>query len=251
MLRASLDADRHGAHVQRARASGSRLRAAEPRRLRGLRPGSLAVSMRKRLTHTGHTVHGLLDVGTTPVCGRSCSPGVLRSGGPAARSGAARWPGTACPRCSSACRTGAWEVQPTRPYAPRWRRAECLDAPVRAAVRNPVPSVPPGQLAIDLEMIAGSSAWRSSTASGYAGRWRRPTCSGRAQSDRATPRAARRLRRGRASTAAGQIPKLFLLLREGTATASSPRPQPAARHRRRPADRVVRSARRAGAVAWS
>src|SRR5205085_12337583 len=39
------------------------------RRLLGTETGAayVAVSMRKRLTYTGHTVHGLLDVGTTPV----------------------------------------------------------------------------------------------------------------------------------------------------------------------------------------
>ncbi len=39
------------------------------RRLLGTEAGAayVAVSMRKRLTYTGHTVHGLLEVGTTPV----------------------------------------------------------------------------------------------------------------------------------------------------------------------------------------
>ena len=45
------------------------LRAAAGRRLLGTEAGAryVAKSMRKRLTRTGHTVHGLPDVGTTPV----------------------------------------------------------------------------------------------------------------------------------------------------------------------------------------
>ena len=73
VLRASVAADRDGAGVHRARPRAVELRAVRARAPRGgcwpPRPGVayVAGSMRKRLTRAGHTVHGLHDVGTTPV----------------------------------------------------------------------------------------------------------------------------------------------------------------------------------------
>ena len=78
------------------------------RRLLGTETGAayVAVSMRKRLTYTGHTVHGLLDVGTTPVSAimRPPSSATRRSPSGTRRAG---WDGTVSPRCSSAWRTRA------------------------------------------------------------------------------------------------------------------------------------------------
>ena len=166
MLRTGLDADRHGAHVYRPRARALDLRADSARqagrRLLGTEAGAayVAVSMRRRLTDTGHTVHGLLDMGTAPVsaimgAAEFCSPeDPLRE--------AARRLGrdgvSALARPARGRRR--WGSSPTPACAPRsLADGVPLDGPVRAALRSPTPTVPADQLAIEatVEMLAVGS----------------------------------------------------------------------------------------------
>jgi CBS domain-containing protein len=131
------------------------------RRVLGTPAGAayLAMTMRKRLTRAGHTVHGLLDVGTTPVSA------IMR-------------PACFCDPDDSvrdvARRLQAEEV----PALLVWLEPEQLglvgdaeirsvvagdsvplDAPVRAIARVPVPTVPVGQLAIEatVDLLAAGS----------------------------------------------------------------------------------------------
>ena len=116
----------------------------------------VAVSMRKRLTYAGHTVHGLLDVGTTPVAAIMqsavfCDPEEpLRAA--AARLGVdgvsallTRLDGERLGILTDAGVRSAVAVDGLP-----------LDAPVRAAARSPVATVPADQLAIEatVEMLA-------------------------------------------------------------------------------------------------
>jgi len=116
----------------------------------------VAISMRKRLTIAGHTVHGLPDVGTTPVSlimGRAefCEPDEpLRTA--AARLGRGgvsavlmRVDDSRLAILSDASVRAAVAVE-----------GVALDAPASAASQSPVPTVPPTQLAIEatVEMLA-------------------------------------------------------------------------------------------------
>jgi CBS domain-containing protein len=119
----------------------------------------VATTMRKRLTRAGHTVHGLLDVGTTPVSAIAraavfCEPeATIRD--------AARQLGepgvsallVALPDETIGIITDA-EV--------RQRVASdglSLDAPARTIARAPVPTVPVGQLAVEatVDMLAAGT----------------------------------------------------------------------------------------------
>ena len=105
----------------------------------------VAVSMRKRLTYTGHTVHGLLDVGHDAGVGDHAAAGLLRSGGLAARGGARGWGADGV----SALLVRLDGRGPRDPDRRGVRSAVAvdgvpLDAPVRTAARDPVPTVPPG-----------------------------------------------------------------------------------------------------------
>jgi len=119
----------------------------------------VAISMRKRITYAGHTVHGLPDVGTTPVSlvmnrAEFCEPDEpLRAA--AARLGQdgisallMRVDGGELGILSDADIRAAIAVHGVP-----------LDAPARAAARTPVPTVPPTQLAIEatVEMLAAGS----------------------------------------------------------------------------------------------
>jgi CBS domain-containing protein len=128
------------------------------RRVLGTEAGAryVATTMRKRLTRAGHTVHGLLDVGTTPV------------------SAIMRPPAFCEPECSvrdAAARLGEAGVSALLMHladdelaivADADIRAAVaaggapLDAPVRAIARTPVPTVPVGQLAVEatVDMLA-------------------------------------------------------------------------------------------------
>ena len=129
------------------------------RRILGTEAGAayVAISMRKRLTFAGHTVHGLPDIGTTPVSlimsrAEFCEPDEpLRAA--AARLGRdgpsallIRLDGSQLGILSEASVLAAV----TGEGVP-------LDAPAAAAARSPVPTVPPTQLAIEatVEMLAG------------------------------------------------------------------------------------------------
>jgi CBS domain-containing protein len=117
----------------------------------------VASTMRMRLTRSGHTVHGLLDVGTTPVSA------IMR-------------PALFCeadePLCKAAARLGAGEngaallvrLGPEQlaivsdAELREWVAAGRTDndAPVSTIARAPVPTVPVGQLAVEatVDMLA-------------------------------------------------------------------------------------------------
>ncbi len=131
------------------------------RRLLGTEAGAayVAVSMRRRLTDTGHTVHGLLDMGTAPV---------------SAIMGAAEFCSPEDPLREAAQRLGRDGVTALLArledgglgiLTDAGLRAAILadgvplDGPVRAALRSPTPTVPADQLAIEatVEMLAVGS----------------------------------------------------------------------------------------------
>jgi CBS domain-containing protein len=131
------------------------------RRLLGTEAGAayVAVSMRKRLTYTGHTVHGLLEVGTTPVSAimhppAFCDPNeplreaAHRLGRDGVSAFLVRLEDDRLGILTDASVRAALVVDGVP-----------LDAPVRAATRSPVPSVPADQLAIEatVEMLAVDS----------------------------------------------------------------------------------------------
>jgi CBS domain-containing protein len=133
----------------------------EARRLLGTQAGAayVATTMRRRLTGTGHTVHGLLDIATAPVSS------IMR-------------PVTFCdpeePARQAARRLGEADVSALLVALGDGRlgiltdadiRAAvvsgdgALDAPVRTLARTPVPTVPVDQLAIEatVELLAADA----------------------------------------------------------------------------------------------
>ncbi len=128
------------------------------RRVLGTEAGAayVAVSMRKRLTYTGHTVHGLLEVGTTPVSA-IMRPPVFCDPEEPLREAAARLGRDGISALLvrlgderlGILTDGTVRAALTVDGVP-------LDAPVRTAARGPVPTVPPEQLAIEatVEMLA-------------------------------------------------------------------------------------------------
>jgi CBS domain-containing protein len=145
----------------RERSTCALLDGAAGRRVLGTAAGAayVATTLRKRLTYTGHTVHALLDVGTTPVSAimsnvAFCNPDE--------------------PLREAARRLGRGGVSALLVRLDRDRlgiltdagvRAVVatdeipLDAPVRTVARTPVPTVPPTHLAIEatVEMLAADS----------------------------------------------------------------------------------------------
>jgi CBS domain-containing protein len=132
------------------------------RRMLGTRAGAVYVaqSMRKRLTGAGHTVHGLLDVGTTPVSAimrppEFCEPDeALRDA--ARRLGRDRVLALLV------------ELDPAHPGElgivtdAEVRAAVAdgsLDVSIRAVARTPVPTVPIGQIAVEatIDMLAAGT----------------------------------------------------------------------------------------------
>jgi CBS domain-containing protein len=121
----------------------------------------VATTMRMRLTRTGHTVHGLLDVGTTPVSAIMraavfCEPDVpLREAvrkldAPEVTALVLR-PGDG-PNGTAMLSDGDVRAFIARPDG-------SLDAPASAAARTPAPSVPVGQLAVEaiVDMLAAGT----------------------------------------------------------------------------------------------
>jgi CBS domain-containing protein len=119
----------------------------------------VAVSMRKRITYAGHTVHGLPDIGTTPVslvmrAPEFCEPdeplrtAAARLGQDGVSALLIRLDDERLGILTDACVRAAIAVAGIP-----------LDAPVRAAARSPVPTVLPTQLAIEatVEMLAAGS----------------------------------------------------------------------------------------------
>lgn len=118
--------------------------------------GYVAVTMRQRLTRTGHTVHGLLDVGTTPVSAlmrpaRFCAPDLDVRGG-------ARLLGEEGVS-ALLVRLGRDELGIVSDAEVRAHVAAgdgSPDTPVLAIARSPVPTVPVSQLAVEatVDMLA-------------------------------------------------------------------------------------------------
>ena len=189
------------------------------RRVLGTEAGAayVAISMRKRITYAGHTVHGLPDVGTTPVSlvmspAQFCEPdeplrvvaGRLGQDGISALLVRADGGGLGIVTDASVRLALAVEGVP-------------LDAPARLAARSPVPTVPPTQLAIEatVEMLAaGSEHLAVVDGDRICGVLSATDLLGL---DTRSPIALRHMLLGAADEdtlvrAAGEIPKLFLLL---------------------------------------
>ena len=142
----------------REAASCALLSAEAGRRVLGTEAGAayVAVSMRKRLTYTGHTVHGLLEVGTTPV-GAIMRPAAFCDPEESLREAAGR-----LGRDGVSALLIRLDDQRLGILTDAGVRAAVavdgvsLDAPVRTAARGPVPTVPREQLAIEatVEMLA-------------------------------------------------------------------------------------------------
>jgi CBS domain-containing protein len=189
------------------------------RRLLGSEAGAayVATSMRRRLTDTGHTVHGLLHVGTTPVSAimqpaTFCEPDdSLREA--AAQLGRDGVSALLVPLEDD--RLGILTDADVR--AAVAVEGVPLDAPVSAAARTPVPTVAPEQLAIEatVEMLAAGGEHLAVLQG-------ERVCGMLAATDLLgleahSPIALRHVLLGAADEdalvrAAGQIPKLFLLL---------------------------------------
>lgn len=194
--------------------------AQDGRRVLGTEAGAayVAVSMRKRLTYAGHTVHGLPDVGTTPVAlimsrAEFCdSDSLLReAAGRLGRDGVSAlliWlDGGRLGILTDASIRAALAVDGVP-----------LDAPAAAAARSPVPTVPPTQLAVEatVEMLAADSEYLAVVD-------RDEVCGMVSASDllgleARSPMALRHRLLGAPDEdtlvrVAGEIPKLFLLLR--------------------------------------
>jgi CBS domain-containing protein len=131
------------------------------RRILGTGAGAayVADSMRRRLTIAGHTVHGLPDVGTTPVSlimGRAefCEPeesvraAATRLGEGGVSALLIRLEGGGIGIVTDASVRSALVVD-----------GLSLDAPARLAASTPVPTIPPTQLAVEatVEMLAAGS----------------------------------------------------------------------------------------------
>jgi CBS domain-containing protein len=131
------------------------------RRILGTEAGAayVAISMRKRITYAGHTVHGLPEVGTTPVSlvmsrAEFCEPdeplraAAARLGQDGVSALLMRVDDGGLAILTDASVRAAVAVDGVQ-----------LDAPARAAARSPVASVPPTQLAIEatVEMLAAGS----------------------------------------------------------------------------------------------
>jgi CBS domain-containing protein len=141
------------------------LPAAAGRRVLGTEAGAayVAQSMRKRLTRAGHTVHGLLDVGTTPVsaimrAAAFCDPdSTVRVA--AERLGE---PGVTALLVELADADGDRRIGIVTDAEVRAAVTDgggALERPVAQIARSPVPTVPVGQLAVEaaIDMLSAAS----------------------------------------------------------------------------------------------
>ncbi len=142
----------------RERATCALLDAGDSRRLLGTDAGAsyVARTMRTRLTRAGHTVHGLLDVGTTPVSAIMRPPVFCEPELPVRE--AARRLGEDH-TSALLMRLAGGElaiVTDADVRAAVAGGAGTLDAPVAAIARAPAPTAPVGQLAIEatVDMLA-------------------------------------------------------------------------------------------------
>ena len=135
--------------------------AATGRRVLGTPAGAayVARSMRKRLTRAGHTVHGLLDVGTTPVSAIMRPPAFFGPDG-SIRSAAARLGDQGVSALLIELgedRLGILTDADVR--AAVAAEGTSLDAPAATIARAPAPTVPVGQLAVEatVDMLAAGT----------------------------------------------------------------------------------------------
>jgi CBS domain-containing protein len=131
------------------------------RRVLGSEAGAayVATSMRKRLTGAGHTVHGLLDVGTTPVSAIMRPPVHCEADEPV-RSAAVRLNQNGVSALLVTLTEGQLGiVTDAEVRAGVASDGISGDAPVRAIARTPVPTVPVTQLAIEaiVDMLAAGT----------------------------------------------------------------------------------------------
>jgi CBS domain-containing protein len=116
----------------------------------------VARSMRNRLTRTGDTVHGLRDVGTTPVSA-IMRPPVFADPGETVRVAAQRLGAAGVPALLVALPGDVLGIV-TDADVRAWVAAAGLgpDTPLREVARSPAPTVPIGQLAIEatVDMLA-------------------------------------------------------------------------------------------------
>jgi CBS domain-containing protein len=140
----------------RERSTCALLPADAARRVLGTEAGAayVANTLRKRLTRTGHTVHGLLDVGTTPVSAIMRRPAFCEPtdtlGTVAQRLGE---PGIS----ALMVRTNPPGIVTDAEL--RASLGTPLDAPVSAIARAPAPTVPVNQLAVEaaIDMLAAGA----------------------------------------------------------------------------------------------
>jgi CBS domain-containing protein len=118
----------------------------------------VATSMRKRLTRTGHTVHALLDVGTTPVSAIMRAPEFCDPED-SIRQAAVRLGEPGAPALLVQLQGQLGIVSDADIRAAVANSDLALDDPVRQIVRAPVPTVPASQLAIEatIDMLASGS----------------------------------------------------------------------------------------------
>jgi CBS domain-containing protein len=131
------------------------------RRVLGSEAGAayVATSMRKRLTGAGHTVHGLLDVGTTPVSAIMRPPVYCEADEPV-RSAAVRLNQNGVSALLVTLTEGQLGiVTDAEVRAGVASDGISSDAPARAIARTPVPTVPVTQLAIEaiVDMLAAGT----------------------------------------------------------------------------------------------
>src|SRR6185312_6011629 len=140
----------------RERATCAFLPANAARRVLGTEAGAkyVAMTMRTRLTGTGHTVHGLIDLGTTPVS-MLMGPATFCEPDTTIREAAARLADV------PALLVDLGDAQLGVITDAEVRRAVAaepgaLDAPVRRFARTPLATIPASQLAVDatIDMLA-------------------------------------------------------------------------------------------------
>ena len=138
------------------------LSAEAARRVLGTEAGAayVATSMRKRLTYTGETVHGLALVGTTPISAIMRQP-VFLEPDESLRDAARRLGEDGVSALLLRLEDeGLAVLGDAEVRAAVADRGISIDAPARTAARSPVPTAPPDQLAIEatVEMLAGGSS---------------------------------------------------------------------------------------------
>ncbi|HLY51054.1 MAG TPA: putative nucleotidyltransferase substrate binding domain-containing protein [Solirubrobacteraceae bacterium] len=127
------------------------------RRVLGTEAGSayVATTVRKRLTRTGHTVHALLDVGTTPVSAIMRAPEFCEPDA-SIRDAAVRLSQPNCSALLVQLEGGLGILTDSDIRAAVAAGATPLEAPLRDLARTPVPTVPVTQLAVEatIDMLA-------------------------------------------------------------------------------------------------